>query len=91
MFLPGLLCDASIFAAQRTALEPHLAVAVADFSQADSLADMARAALADAATSGAQLIVTDAPDCLIHLRANAAGQATMVRGLYELLADRLDD
>jgi Fe-S oxidoreductase len=61
------------------------------WTQPSLAAAMARAALADAAASGASLFVTDAPNCLIHLRANADGQAMMVRGLYELLADRLDD
>src|SRR5215217_5501129 len=46
LFLPGLLCDGSIFADQRAALEPYLDVAVADFSEYDSLEGMARAALA---------------------------------------------
>ena len=43
---------------------------------------MARAALADAATHGARLVVTDAPGCLAHLRANADG-GSEVRGLYD--------
>ncbi len=46
VFLPGLLCDASVFAAQVAALQPHADVVVADFCQQDSLVDMARAALA---------------------------------------------
>jgi pimeloyl-ACP methyl ester carboxylesterase len=46
VLLPGLLCDASVFTAQVAALEPYAEVAVADFSQEDSLAGMARAALA---------------------------------------------
>jgi len=46
VFLPGLLCDESIFAAQRAALEPYLDVAVADFSEHASLEGMAHAALA---------------------------------------------
>jgi pimeloyl-ACP methyl ester carboxylesterase len=46
VLLPGLLCDASIWSSQIAALRPHAEVAVADFSQHDSLQDMARAALA---------------------------------------------
>jgi Fe-S oxidoreductase len=51
-------------------------------------AGLARAALADAGRDGARLIVTDAPQCLAHLRANAAA-GVEVRGLYELLAEHL--
>jgi pimeloyl-ACP methyl ester carboxylesterase len=46
VFLPGLLCDASVFAHQVAALRPHADVVVADVSRQDSLQDMARAALA---------------------------------------------
>ena len=46
VLLPGLLCDGSVFAAQRAALRPHADVAVADFSQQDSIPAMAEAALA---------------------------------------------
>jgi protocatechuate 4,5-dioxygenase alpha subunit len=46
VLLPGLLCDATVWAAQVEALKPHASVTVADFSQLDSLEDMARAALA---------------------------------------------
>jgi len=46
VFCPGLLCDASIWAAQVEALRPFADVAVADFSQLASLEDMARSALA---------------------------------------------
>lgn len=46
VLLPGLLCDASIWAAQIEALGPHADVVVADFSQHDSIEDMARSALA---------------------------------------------
>ncbi len=51
LLLPGLLCDASIWHAQIEALRPHADVLVADFSQHDSLDEMARSALA----------MTDAP------------------------------
>jgi pimeloyl-ACP methyl ester carboxylesterase len=45
VFLPGLLCDASVFTAQVEALRPYADVVVADFSRQDSLVEMARAAL----------------------------------------------
>jgi pimeloyl-ACP methyl ester carboxylesterase len=46
ILLPGLLCDASTWAAQARALEPYADIAVADFSQLDSIEAMARSALA---------------------------------------------
>lgn len=46
VFLPGLLCDASVWADQIAALKPYARTAVGDFSQQDSLEEMARAALA---------------------------------------------
>jgi pimeloyl-ACP methyl ester carboxylesterase len=46
VLLPGLLCDASIWACQVAALEQHAEVAVADFSSHDSLTGMANSALA---------------------------------------------
>jgi pimeloyl-ACP methyl ester carboxylesterase len=46
VFLPGLLCDATIWDAQAVALVPYADVAVANFSDDHSLEDMARAALA---------------------------------------------
>jgi pimeloyl-ACP methyl ester carboxylesterase len=45
VLVPGLLCDASIWAAQIATLKPRADVAVADLSQLDSLEDMAQAAL----------------------------------------------
>ena len=45
LFLPGLLCDASVWTAQAEALRPHAHVLVADFSEHDSLEAMARSAL----------------------------------------------
>jgi heterodisulfide reductase subunit D len=53
-------------------------------------ADMARAALADAAGGSESLVVTDAPGCLAHLRAAAEGLGLKVQGLYELLAEHLE-
>ncbi len=46
ILLPGLLCDASMWEAQKRALEPYADVLVADFSQHDSIGGMARSALA---------------------------------------------
>jgi pimeloyl-ACP methyl ester carboxylesterase len=45
ILLPGLLCDASMWAAQVEALEPYAEVFVADLSHHDSIEDMARSAL----------------------------------------------
>jgi Fe-S oxidoreductase len=50
---------------------------------------MAKAALADASANGRRLIVTDAPNCLAHLR-RVAADGLEVRGLYEVLAERLE-
>jgi len=46
ILLPGLLCDAGIWASQVEALRPFAEVHVADFSQLDSIEAMARSALA---------------------------------------------
>ncbi len=46
ILLPGLLCDASTWAAQERALGPYAEVAVVDFSQLDSIEAMAQSALA---------------------------------------------
>lgn len=48
VFLPGLLCDESVFAAQIAALSAHADVSVADFSRDDSIAGMARRAISAA-------------------------------------------
>ena len=45
VFLPGLLCDASVFAAQITSLSAHADIRVADFSKQDSIEAMADEAL----------------------------------------------
>ncbi len=45
VFLPGLLCDAQVFAGQVAALAPHAEVAVADVTGCDTIAAMAAAAL----------------------------------------------
>jgi heterodisulfide reductase subunit D len=60
------------------------------WTQPDLAAGLARAALADATRNGARLIVTDAPQCLAHLRANAAS-GVEVTGLYELLTERIEN
>jgi pimeloyl-ACP methyl ester carboxylesterase len=46
VFMPGLLCDASVFAPQVAALGAHAEVKVADFSRATSIEEMAGEALA---------------------------------------------
>jgi pimeloyl-ACP methyl ester carboxylesterase len=46
LLLPGLLCDASVWAAQADALRPCAHVLIADFSEHDSLETMAHSALA---------------------------------------------
>lgn len=46
VFLPGLLCDAEVFATQVAALAPHADVAVVDLRATESIEAMARAALA---------------------------------------------
>ncbi len=46
VFLPGLLCDARVFAAQTRALAPFADTKVADFTKAASIAEMSEIALA---------------------------------------------
>jgi len=48
LFLPGLLEDAEAFKAQLERLGPHARCAVADLTNADSIAQLARQALAEA-------------------------------------------
>jgi len=48
LFLPGLLEDAEAFEAQLERLRPHAPCAVADLTGADSIAELARQALAQA-------------------------------------------
>jgi Fe-S oxidoreductase len=59
------------------------------WTQPQLASSLARAALSDAAAAGTALVVTDAPECLVQLRANLAGAGVEVRGLYELLAEAL--
>jgi pimeloyl-ACP methyl ester carboxylesterase len=54
LLLPGLLCDVSVWTAQVKALARHADVAVADFSEHDSITAMARSALA---LRGGELVV----------------------------------
>ena len=60
------------------------------WTQPQLAAELARAALADVANGSTPLVVTDAPGCLAHLRANANG-GVEVRGLYEVLVEHLDE
>jgi Fe-S oxidoreductase len=53
---------------------------------ADRLSD---ARLEDGKASGASWLVTDDPACLHHLRGRSANRSVPVRGLYEVLAERL--
>src|SRR5437868_5755501 len=48
LFLPGLLEDAEAFSVQLERLRPHARCAVADLTGADSIAELARQALAEA-------------------------------------------
>jgi Fe-S oxidoreductase len=57
-------------------------------TQPELAAGLAQAALADATRGGAQVVVTEAPGCLAHLRAHA-GEDIEVKGLYELLAQQV--
>jgi len=45
VFLPGLICDGDVFAAQMAALARSTGIAIADFAAASTIEDMARAAL----------------------------------------------
>ena len=53
--------------------------------------EIAARKLANVAETGARLLVTDNPGCLLHLRgaADAAGQPLRVVHLAEVLAERL--
>jgi pimeloyl-ACP methyl ester carboxylesterase len=48
LLLPGLLCDATVWLAQQSALQPHAYCVVADYGNSASLADMAERALSQA-------------------------------------------
>ncbi|MBM3511336.1 MAG: alpha/beta fold hydrolase [Alphaproteobacteria bacterium] len=45
VFLPGLLCDGGVFTAQTAALARRVGISIADFTEAKTIEDMARAAL----------------------------------------------
>ena len=59
------------------------------FTQPQLADSLTQARLVDAVSVGADLVVTDAPGSLAHLERHAAAQKVRVRGLYELLAERL--
>lgn len=61
------------------------------WTQPGLAAKMARTALADARNGNARLVVTDAPNCLTHLRAHTSGLDVTVQGLYEVLAEHLEN
>jgi len=68
---------------------PGGAVGGLEFTHPELAARMSRARLAEAAATGAQLLVTEDPAALAHLAAHADGAEIKVEGLYELLAERL--
>jgi Fe-S oxidoreductase len=61
------------------------------FTQPALAATLTRARLADAAATGAQIVVTEDAGTLAHLERHAAEFGLAVRGLYELLADHLPE
>jgi Fe-S oxidoreductase len=61
------------------------------FTQPELASTLTRARLQDAAAAGAQVVVTEDPAVLSHLERHAAEFGLQVRGLYELLADALEE
>lgn len=61
------------------------------FTQPELAARLTKARLADAAASGAQVIVTEDPGTLVHLERHAGEFGLQVRGLYEVLEDHLTE
>lgn len=59
------------------------------FTQPELADALTRARLEDAARAGAQVVVTEDPGTLYHLKPHAAAFGLEVRGLYELLAEHL--
>ena len=59
------------------------------FTQPQLADALTQARLVDADSVGARLVVTDAPGSLAHLERHAETHGVRVRGLYELLAERL--
>ena len=60
------------------------------WTQPQLAARMADAALSDATSGAAPLIIADAPGCLAQLRMHA-GAGVAVRGLYEVLAEQIEN
>ena len=67
---------------------PGGAVGGLEFTQPALAAQMTRERLAEAAATGAEMLVTEDPLALAHFAAHAAG-TLKVQGLYELLAEQL--
>ena len=65
VFLPGLLCDASMWSAQRDALEHVAPVVIADFSQFSSISDMASSVLEQ--TAGPLVVIGHSMGALVAL------------------------
>lgn len=59
------------------------------FTQPQLADALTQARLVDAVSVGADVVVTDGPSSLAHLERHAAAHEVRVRGLYELLAERL--
>jgi Fe-S oxidoreductase len=59
------------------------------FTQPEIADALTRARLSDAASAGAQRVITYGPGTLVHLDRHAAAYNLAVHGLYELLADQL--
>jgi Fe-S oxidoreductase len=68
---------------------PGGAVGGLEFIQPALAETMARDRVAEAVSTGAELLVTEDPVALTHLEQHAAGTAIKVVGLYELLAGQL--
>ncbi len=60
------------------------------WTQPTLAAHLAAAVIADAQARQVNVLVTDAPPCLVHLRQHAAADMR-VQGLYTLLADHLEE
>jgi Fe-S oxidoreductase len=67
---------------------PCGAIGGLDLTHPSLARDLAMARVHDALGAGASVLVTDDPVCQAHLERHAAG-AVQVRGLYDLLAERL--
>ncbi len=69
---------------------PCGAIGGLEFTHPTIAADLAGARLVDARAAGAGWLIADDPGCLHHLQAHA-GDGMPVRGLFEVLAERLDE